>query len=125
MFRRPGDLRPSSSFVVAVTVLLFAAAVWTRAQDPLPTEPTAPAISCPDGVKAGEGLYGCASDPDQPVVVTARTLNGLLGSPDSAQEGGVNNFCFPTDGLVPGMWIILSALDANGQLSLKFVRVTS
>ena len=123
---RPHRETRSATFVVVVTVMLFAVAVWSRAQDPLPTQPDAPAISCPDTVRVGEGLYGSANDSDQPVVVSARAVSGLLGgSPDATQDGEVNSFCFPTDAVPVGTWIILTALDATGHLSMKFVKAVA
>lgn len=124
MFRLHRDNR-SATFVVSVTVALFAAALFTRAQDPLPTQPEAPTIVCPDTVRAGESLYGSACDPNAPLVVTARSQSGHLGgSPDVTQDGDVNSFCFPTGALPPGSWIWLSALDGDGNLTIKFVKVT-
>jgi len=121
--RSPHRNSRSAVFVVVVTVLLFAAAIWTRAQDPLPTQPDAPAISCPDTVRVGEGLYGSANDEDQPVVVAARGVNGLLGgAPDTTQDGAVNSFCFPTDSVPVNTWIIITAWDVTGKLSIKFVK---
>jgi hypothetical protein len=113
-------------FVVAVTVVLFAGAVWTRAQDPLPTQPDSPTISCPDTIRVGDPLYGSASDPDHPLVVTARAMSGLLGTgPDATQDGDVNSFCFPPNSVPPGSWIVITAIDGKGYSSVKFVRATA
>ena len=124
---RPHRETRLATFVVVVTVLLLAGAVWTRAQqDPLPSQPDAPAITCPDTVRVGEGLYGAATDSDHPVVVSARAVSGLLGgSPDTTQDGEVNSFCFPTDSVPVGTWIVITALDATGQLSVKFVKAVA
>ncbi len=112
-------------FVSAVALALVSLAVWTRAEDPLPTNPDYPVITCPDTVPIGQGLYGSATDDDPPLVVNAK-YNGvhLGGSPDTTQSGNVNSFCFDTYGVPAGGWIVITAVDGEGRMSLKFVKVT-
>jgi hypothetical protein len=120
-----GGNQPVLLSVAVVAVLALLAVGLVIGDIIIPTANSGPVITAPDDVTAGSGLYGSATDGDDPVVVTARLdgLEDLDGSPDGSCTNGVNEFCFVVPPDAAGHFILITATDAKGLNTQKVVDV--